>query len=453
MKIPRIIVAGVSSGAGKTLAASAIAHGLRKAGYAVQPFKVGPDYIDPGYLSLAAGREARNLDSWLMGRAGLAGSFARAASDADIAVIEGVMGYYDGLSGTSNRASTYEAASILRAPVVLVVDASGAARSVAATVAGFARYQGGSRIAGVILNRVASRRHEEICAGALGQAGFRIMGSIPRGGEYALESRHLGLVPPAEGGPARSSAVRAIRAASEHIDTGAIADLARRAPPLRAPARAPRARRTRARVAVALDSSFNFYYRDNLEALERAGARLEFFSPVSDKSLPDCDGLYIGGGFPEVLAGPLGRNSAMRRAVRRHADSERRAVYAECGGLMYLTRSIESGGRRRAMAGVIDARTVMRKKATLNYTRGAVARDCLVRPRAHRIRGHEFHYSQLDGLGEDTSFAYRLDAGAGIRGGLDGMMQDAVLASYGHLYFGGDAAARMVDGMRDAARR
>lgn len=453
MRIPRVIVAGVSSGVGKTLVACAIIHGLRERGYSVQPFKVGPDYIDPGYLSIAAGRDARNLDTWIMGRRRALETFALSSSS-DISVIEGVMGHYDGASGKSNRASTYEASQLLDAPVVLVVDASRAARSIAATVKGFASYQSPSNIVGVILNRVGSRRHTKFCVDSLEQSGMAVIGAIPRDTSMALESRHLGLVPPVEDSQRKTRALEAFRVAAEHIHIDTVVSVASSARPLQILRPAPpRKKPARATIGVALDSSFNFYYRDNLEALEREGARLEFFSPVSDAKLPKCDGLYIGGGFPEVLGSALERNAQMRHAIRSHAEKERRAIYAECGGLMYLARSITSGKRRYAMAGVIDAQVKMGKRPTLSYTRGEITRMCLLAPRPQSMRGHEFHYSSLEGLPDDTSMAYALEAGTGISGSRDGIVQDAVLASYGHLYFGDVRARNLVDAVRSAARR
>ncbi len=453
MRIPRVIIGGVSSGVGKTLVACAIVHGMRERGYSVQPFKVGPDYIDPGYLSIAAGREAKNLDTWLMGRRRVMETFADSSSS-DVSVIEGVMGHYDGTSGRTNRASTHEASQLLSAPVILVVDASRAARSIAATVKGFSSYQSPSNIVGVILNKVGSKRHTKFCVDSLEQSGMAVVGAIPRDASMALESRHLGLVPPVEASSRRTRALNAFREASGHIHIDAVLSVARSAKPL--PILRPEPARRKpaiATIGVALDSSFNFYYRDNLEALEREGARLEFFSPTSDAKLPGCDGLYIGGGFPEVLGSPLERNTGMRRAIKAHAEKERRAIYAECGGLMYLARSITVGKRRYAMAGVIDAQAKMGKKPTLNYTRGAITRRCLIAARPQCMRGHEFHYSSLEGLPEDTSLAYALEAGAGISGGRDGIVQDAVLASYGHLYFGDVRARGLVEAVRAAARR
>lgn len=451
---PRIIIAGVSSGVGKTLVASAVSYGMRKRGYTVQPFKVGPDYIDPGYLKLGARREARNLDSWLMGKERLVESFASAAVGADISVIEGVMGYYDGISGQTSRASTHETSHILGAPVVLVVDVSRAARSVAAVVMGFRKYRSNSRIAGVILNRVSSARHAKFCTDAIEQLHIPILGLIPRDESFALESRHLGLVPPVESLTKRKSAMRAISGASDHILIDELVRIAYSAQKLGVRPRRHKSKRVCAKVCVALDSSFNFYYRDNLDALEQNGARLKFFSPVSDSRLPVCDAIYLGGGFPEVRASPLSRNSAMRKAIKKHATQDRRVIYAECGGLMYLSRAIKSGKARHTMTGVIDAQTIMTKKMVLNYTRAAITQNCLVGSHPKRIHGHEFHYSRLSDVGSDTSFAYVLDRGVGIRNGSDGIIQDEVLASYGHLYFGsGDIAKNIVSNICKVARR
>ena len=455
MIIQRVVIAGVTSGVGKTLVASAIAYGMQKRGYTVQPFKVGPDYIDPGYLSLAAKREARNLDSWIMGKDRLLESFVSSASEADMSVIEGVMGYYDGMSGTTNKASTYETACILGAPVILVVDASRTARSIAATVIGFTKYQKNARIIGVILNKIGSARHATFCTESIEQLGITVLGSIPRDDVFLLESRHLGLIPPSESPEKRKSVMRVIRTASDYINIDAIIRIAHKAPKLNATVKqSSKARRIKTRICVALDSSFNFYYRDNLDALERHGAKLEFFSPISDSHLPACEALYLGGGFPEVLGSMLAKNSKMKDSIVKYATKDRRAVYAECGGLMYLTRSIQTETSSHKMTGVIDAQTLMTKKMILNYTNAKFVSDSLIAPNAQRIHGHEFHYSCLTDVDSDTSFAYKLDAGVGISDGFDGIMQDNVLASYGHLYFdSADIAKTIVNNAHRIARR
>lgn len=448
----RVVIAGASSGVGKTLVASAISYALRTRGYKVQPFKVGPDYIDPGYLSHAAARPARNLDSWLMGKDGLVESYVRASTDADISVIEGVMGYYDGLSGKTNQASTYEVSRILDAPVILVVNSAKAARSVGALVAGFAKYQPLSRIAGVVLNHVGSKRHVQFCTDAIEQLHIPVIGAIPRNSSLELRSRHLGLVPVPDSATSSRAALRAIKAAVDYIDIDAVEKISRSRLVRKTPLRSSRSRKKRTRICVALDSSFNFYYQDNLEALKSKGAELRFFSPTIDKKIPPCDALYLGGGFPEVRASLLAKNSAMRKAVLRHATKERLAVYAECGGLMYLLSSISQGAKKHAMAGVIDGDTVMTKKMVLNYTSAKVSKDCLVAGRSSLLRGHEFHYSRISNLGADTSFAYSLERGEGIRNKLDGIVQDEVLASYGHLYIDSKRADIMINGICKAAR-
>ncbi len=429
----RIVVAGASSGSGKTSVACAVCSGLARRGYSVQPFKVGPDYIDPGHLAAASGREALNLDAWLMGEEELLRAFA--SREADVAVIEGVMGYYDGASGRGDLASTYQVASLLGCNVVLVLDASGTARSLAATALGFSRFREDARVRGVVLNRVKSERHERMCREAMAESGIEVLGAIPHDPGSSLPSRHLGLVPAREASTSRLTVERA-RAASEFINLDRVLELAR-AEPIRQRAR-PGPAPPECTVAVALDDSFNFYYPANLEELRRCGARTVFFSPLSDQKVPDCDGLYIGGGFPEVMAQRLSENRPMLSSVKEKIEGGAPA-YAECGGLMYLARSIRDG-KSRAMAGVIEADSRMTGKLTLNYTEGRVVRDCAVSPARSPFRGHEFHYSRTDAP-RDAKFAYELSAGEGIAGGRDGIVQDGLLASYGHLYFGGGGFA------------
>lgn len=430
----RIVVAGASSGSGKTSVACAVSAGLARRGYSVQPFKVGPDYIDPGHLRAACGRDALNLDAWLMGEEELLRAFS--SRPADAAVIEGVMGYYDGASGRGDLASTYHVASLLEACVVLVLDASGAARSLAATATGFARFRADSRVRGVVLNRVKSARHERMCREALEEAGVEVLGAVPHDPAASLPSRHLGLVPARESEAVARKVRESARAASEFIDLDRMLELARAPPPEPAPEPPPAP--AGCTVAVALDASFNFYYPANLEELRRCGARTVFFSPLSDSRVPDCDGLYIGGGFPEVMAARLSENASMLSSVKKTVQGGAPS-YAECGGLMYLARSIREE-KRHAMAGAIDAESRMTGKLTLNYTEGRVVRDCAVSAPPARFRGHEFHYSRTD-AGPDARMAYELSTGRGIRDGRDGIVQDGLLASYGHLYFGGGGFA------------
>ncbi|MDA7941014.1 MAG: cobyrinate a,c-diamide synthase [Nitrosopumilus sp.] len=448
MRIPRVVVAGASSGSGKTTAACALLAALAGRGVRARPFKAGPDYIDPGHLSAVSGAAPYNLDVWLMGAGRLLESFAR-HSDLDASVIEGVMGYYDGLGGSSDTASTRHVASITRSPVLLVLDAGGSARSIAATALGFQRFHRNSRIAGIILNRIGSKRHEEMCRTALAGAGVPVVGALPKGAEE-LGSRHLGLVP-AGGNRAVSGAARRVaRSLAGHLDVDAILRIMRRAPPLPRPAPRRTARR-RATIAVALDRSFNFYYQENLESLQEAGASLRFFSPASAARLPRCDGLYIGGGFPEVESAALSRNAAVRRAVRRAAE-DGMPVYAECGGLMYLARGIRDGRGRRPMAGLIDADIVMTGRPVLGYTSGRIAAGTPVSG-GRRFRGHEFHYSRVESLPRDSRLAYELDRGAGISGGRDGLVMYQTLASYGHLCFTPGFAGSFVGSCARYSRR
>jgi len=432
LKIPRITLAGTSSGVGKTTITSAIIYGLKRRGYSVQPFKVGPDFIDPTYLSAVSGRQARNLDAWLMGRSGVMRDFVQ-NSGADISVIEGVMGYYDGFAGDSNFASTYHVSQIVGSPVVLVLDASKAARSVAATALGFARFQRNSRIAGIILNKIGSKRHEDLCRKALSGLGIPVVGAIPRDTSQELKSRHLGLIPVGEVKSLEKKIRSIAKACSDHIDIGRILEISRGAPAL-AGVPAPAKKKPRTKIAVALDESFNFYYKENIDSLRREGATLEFFSPIHDRKLPLCDGLYIGGGFPEVKGEALERNGTMKDTIRERAE-DGTPVYAECGGLMYLTRSIRYGKKKFRMAGLFDADTVMQKRLKLNYTKVDIVRPCPVSGAGAAVHGHEFHFSELESVSKDSRFAYGMEIGVGIDGKRDGLLQQNALASYMHMHF------------------
>ena len=302
LKIPRLVVAGVTSGVGKTSITSAIIYGIKKRGYSIQPFKVGPDYIDPSYLSAISGKDAKNLDVWLMGESELLHSFVK-NSTSDISVIEGVMGYYDGFGGKTNYASTHHVASLLKSPTILILDASKTARSIAATALGFAKFHRNSRIVGIILNKIGSKKHESMCKQALASLKVPILGSILRNSE-SLESRHLGLIPVKEQRSLQNKIRKISREISDSLDIDKIIQICKNVSDL-PKVQSKKIKKSIATVAVALDSSFNFYYHDNLEALRREGAKLKFFSPVTDKKIPKCDLIYIGGGFPEVLGQSL----------------------------------------------------------------------------------------------------------------------------------------------------
>jgi len=430
LKIPRLVVAGITSGVGKTSITSAIIYGIKKRGYRIQPFKVGPDYIDPSYLSAISGKDAKNLDVWLMGESELLHSFVK-NSTSDISVIEGVMGYYDGFGGKTNYASTHHVASLLKSPTILILDASKTARSIAATALGFAKFHRNSRIVGIILNKIGSKKHESMCKQALASLKVPILGSILRNSE-SLESRHLGLIPVKEQRSLQNKIRKVSREISDSLDIDKIIQICKNVSEL-PKVQSKKIKKPIATIAVALDSSFNFYYHDNLEALRREGAKLKFFSPVTDKKIPDCDLIYIGGGFPEVLGQSLERNTIMRRMIKKYAE-EGIPIYAECGGLMYLTKSISFGKKKYKMVGLFDAETQMTKKMTLNYTEGRITSRCLVSGPA-KFRAHEFHYSKIGNLARDAKLVYDLKIGEGISGKKDALSEYNTLASYCHLYF------------------
>ncbi len=396
LKIPRLVIAGATSGVGKTSITSAIIYGIKKRGYSVQAFKVGPDYIDPSYLSAISGNDTRNLDVWLMGENEIVQSFVK-NSASDVSIIEGVMGYYDGFGGKTNYASTHHVASLVKSPTVLILDASRAARSIAATALGFAKFHRNSRIVGMILNKIGSKKHEKMCRQALANLKVPILGSILKNSD------------------------------SDSLDIDKILQICKNVPQL-PKVQQKKFKNPTATVAVAVDSSFNFYYHDNLEALRREGAKLKFFSPVSDKKIPKCDLIYIGGGFPEVLGQSLERNTTMRNLIKKHAEE------AECGGLMYLTKSISFGKKKYKMVGLFDAETQMTKKMTLNYTEGRITSNCLISGPA-KFRAHEFHYSKISNLARDAKLVYDLKIGEGISGKKDALSEYNTLASYCHLYF------------------
>jgi cobyrinic acid a,c-diamide synthase len=432
MKIPRIVIAGTTSGVGKTSITCSIIHGIKNKGYSVQPFKVGPDYIDPTYLSAISGNSARNLDAWIMGQDGVLESFLQ-NSQSDVSVVEGVMGYYDGFSGTTNQSSTHHIATILKTPTILILDASKTARSIAATALGYIRFHKNSRIAGFILNKLGSKKHEQMCIDALAPLKIPILGCIPKNSEFSLESRHLGLIPVVEQNSLKQKITKIAKSLCTYLDIEKIISIANHATQIQYTIK-KQTQKPQVTIAVALDKSFNFYYYDNFDSLRRNGAKIEFFSPISDNSPPDCSGIYIGGGFPEVLGQPLAKNHSMKKSIKKLAE-QGMPIYGECGGLMYLTKSIEYGSKKYQMVGLFDATTKMEKKMVLNYTKANVISDCVIARNTTKLFGHEFHYSELSTISKDAKFAYDLSIGVGIKNKKDGLIQYNTLASYMHLYF------------------
>ena len=450
MSVPTLVVGAAQSGSGKTTVTMALIAGLRRRGLRVQPFKVGPDYLDPGLLTWAAARPCRNLDGWMLPPAHLLELFHRGCRGADVAVVEGVMGLYDGRAGPDDLASTAAVARLLEAPVLLVLDADRAARTVGAVALGLAGADPRLRVAGAVLNRVASERHRDMCAGGLAAVGVPCLGHLSRRGDVGLPGRYLGLVSPAEAGPGRRLR-RALEEAAAGLDLEA-AILAARVPPAAAEARLfpERPEPTRARVALALDRAFHFYYRDALDLLQARGAELVPFSPLESPSLPPgVGGVYLGGGYPELFAADLAANRGLLRSLR--AAGRRGAlVYAECGGAMYAARGLEDAeGRRHRMAGLWPASvSLRRRRLTIGYRR---ARACAPSFLAgEELPVHEFHYSRLRGAGPTGPPAWRvLDEG----GRPEGYAAPRLAASYLHLHLGSQPglAARFVDACAPAS--
>ena len=403
LRIPRIIIAGATSGVGKTSITCSIIYGLQKQEFTVQPFKVGPDYIDPSYLSSISKNETYNLDAWLMGENQLLNSFL-SNSKSNVSVIEGVMGYYDGFGGDSNYASTHHVASLTKSPVLLVLDASKTSRSIAATALGFLKFHRNSRISGIILNKIGSKKHELLCRSALEKTKIPIIAVIPKNPLLNMPSRHLGLISTLENKILKKQIEKISKIISKNIDIKQIIKIAKNSSDIPKKPK-PSHKKTKTTIAVALDTSFNFYYQDNLEALRREGAKLKFFSPVKDKKIPKCDGLYIGGGFPEVLGNSLEKNQIMKKSIKKLSE-DNLPIYAECGGLMYLTNSILSENKKYKMVGLFDAETKMTKKMRLNYTKGKIISKNSISEKLHNFQGHEFHYSHLDSVSSDSKFAY-----------------------------------------------
>ena len=451
MRIPRLAIAGTTSGVGKTSITCAIIHGMKKRGFSVQPFKVGPDYIDPSYLSLISKNDSRNLDPWLMGNKEVITSFTK-NSNSDCSIIEGVMGYYDGFSGLSNYSSTHHVATLLKAPVILVLDASKTARSIAATALGFRKFHKNSRIAGFILNKLGSKKHEILCKQALDSVKIPVLGSIPKDSDLLLPSRHLGLIPVTEQKTMKNKIEMVAKKISEFLDIDKLIEISNNTPSF-SKQKLRKTKTPKTTISVALDSSFNFYYQDNLDSLKREGAKIKFFSPLLDSKVPSCDGIYIGGGFPEILGKSLEKNKKMKKQIKDLAEKEI-PIYAECGGLMYLTNSINYGPKKYKMVGLFDATTKMTKKMKLNYTQGKIKSNCIISTKSKNLRGHEFHYSEIDSISNDSKFAYLLSVGNGIINKKDGLIEYNTLASYGHLYFdSSNYAQRFVEKCISVSRR
>ncbi len=441
--VPRIVIAGTQSGAGKTSLALALIASLKQRGLQVQTFKVGPDFLDPSYLTVTSGRPCYNLDGWMTKREYALELFHRTTKDADMAVIEGVMGLFDGSDPATSEGSTAEMARWLDAPVLLVVNVHGMARSLAAIVKGCVEFERNLRIVGIIANHSGSDHHKDWLAQSLESASLQpLLGAIPRGTLPTLPSRHLGLITADPQNLPPRIVEELADVLEKHVSVDTIIQMARNASPLSVsePASEVKSRGKRVSVGVAYDRAFHFYYPDNLDELTLRGCDLIRFSPLEDRELPkDLDGLYLGGGYPEEYAEALANNQQMQEAIRQFA---RRGlpVYAECGGLMYLTQGIETvRGKRYPMVGLLPVWSrMLNRLKSLGYVEVTLTQNSLWGESGAVLRGHEFHYSELmgDPLGDGLwTSVYRLRHRRSKTFVVEGFQQGHILPSYVHLHW------------------
>jgi len=438
VKTPRIlVVAGVASGVGKTTVTLGLLEAFRRRGLVVQGFKVGPDFIDPGFHEIVTDRGSYNLDGWMCGRDHVLATVARRAADTDVAIVEGVMGCFDGLDAASDEGSTAQIAKWLDAPVILVIDAQAQAGSAAAVALGFEQCDPDMKLAAVIVNRVGGETHARIVRDAISaRCRARVMGVLVYDEQVALAERHLGLVTAGEGSLTMAKRARLADAIERGVDLEGLLELAAPIPVSTRSRDSGRTPTSAVRIGVAQDAAFCFYYRDNLELLMAAGAELIYWSPLRERTLPPVDGLYLGGGYPELHGAELGANKVMREAILEFAGF-RRPVYAECGGLMYLAEALEDlDGVRHPMVGLLPATVRMRpRRLSLSYTEVTLQAASPLGPPGTIARGHEFHFSTLDPVPASVAHSYRLRR----YGGADreeGYLIGNTLLSYVHLHFG-----------------
>ncbi len=459
---PRVVISAAHGRSGKTTVSIGLAAALAKRGLKVQPFKKGPDYIDPSWLTAAAGNYCRNLDLFMMGQDGIKGVFNAGSIGADVNIIEGNKGLYDSID-IEGENSTANIARILNAPVILVIDSARMTRGIAALVNGYKNFEPDINIAGVILNNVSGSRHEEKLRAALERyCQIEVVGSLPRSSQLNIPERHLGLIPQKEDSELIPAIENICKIVETNINIDRIIEIAKNAPELEGsrvkgqgskpgflPSLNPQtleSLKPSVRIGVPLDKAFSFYYLENFDALRNAGAEIIFFDAINDKNLPDVDGLYIGGGFPEMFMNEIEANSSLRRDIHAAIDAGM-PVYAECGGLMYLSRSISWNGDVKKMVGVLPCDIEMTKKVQAHgYT-------VLQKINGEELRGHEFHYSRVRNLG-DVKFLYKVIRGKGIDGKNDGIIYKNVIASYAHLHAIGSPqwAGEFVELIRAAKR-
>ena len=425
-KTKALLIAGTGSGVGKTTIAMGLMAALSRKGK-VQPFKVGPDFIDPTHHTRICGRPSRNLDSFIMGEKGVIETFLQGSKGADFCIIEGVMGLFDGLDSTE-IASSAHIAKILKVPVILVINAHGISRSAAALVKGFMEFDRDVNIQGIILNNIGSERHGKLIRDSLTGAGIQIpiIGAVPKNSNFSIPSRHLGLEMAHEN---KNDTVELANFIEQHIDIDAVKGIAGN---FKAPEFIFEAQneKFKVKIGIANDSAFCFYYQDTFDALKMSGAELIFFSPLCDK-LPQVDGIYLGGGYPELFAKEL-EASNTRYEIKKAAE-DGMPIYGECGALLYLGASLKTNSTYR-MAGVLGASSRMTGKLqALGYTEAQSIIDSPIAKKGTILRGHEFHYSMTECDG-DVRFVYRLRRGKGIFEGQDGLMEHNTMASYMHTH-------------------
>lgn len=436
---PRIVLAGVSSGVGKTTVVTGLLRVLRDQGLAVQPFKVGPDYIDPGFHEKAAGRDSYNLDTWLVPEERLVSTFCTLAAGADLSVIEGVMGLYDG--GAAGVSSTAHIARLLQAPVVLVMNCRSMGQSAAAVALGYREYAPDVKIAGVILNQLGSDNHEQIIREAMAGIGMPVLGALHRTDALQTPERHLGLTPVTE---TETDALIAHMAETvgAGLDLAAIRSVAESAPVLFPETEETACENAPVRIGVAKDEAFTFYYPTSLSALAEKGAELVPFSPLADETIPDVDGLLFGGGFPEMFLEKLAANVSLKTSIKNARDAGM-PIFAECGGLMYLCREIfDFEEKEYEMVGLVPAVCRMQKKLQrVGYVTAKALRESILAQAGEALRGHEFHFSTMEPDASDFPWAYELMGSRQKEAHREGYAAGAVLASYLHINFDGSPAA------------
>ncbi len=476
--IPRVLISADRSSSGKTTISLGLMAALVSRGYKVQPFKVALDYIDPSYHTEITGRFCRNLDGYLMDENEILDVYTHACEvgdKADIVIIEGVRGLYEGFESLSDLGSTAQIAKILNCPVIFVINARSITRSSAALVNGYKNFDPDVEIAGVILNNIGSRRHAEKAKEAIEfYTGVSVIGIVPRDPSMQISMRHLGLIPALEGRrrfgdgdfEARLHGIEEI--INKGIDIDSFLKIASSAKPLKSPENnvfspVPNAGVSRPKIGIALDEAFNFYYRDNIDLLKLAGAEIVYFSPVRDAVLPEVDGLYIGGGYPELFAADLEANESMRQDIKK-SSAGGMPIYAECGGLMYLTEKISTGAPGKgtyhdasmpestySMVGALPGHTIMGQTRVISYNIGTLTKDCPIGKKGNSFKGHEFHHSEIKEIPEDAEFAITLSRGTGIKNNKDGLISGNTLGSYAHLH--GVAYRELAGSLVEAARK